>query len=71
MLVPGLAGDQDLRWVHDATGQPRRVNGAQRGAQLDDVRPNERLRQQARVLSGQRPIVLTYKASKKKKKILI
>lgn len=68
MLVPRLAGYQDLRRVHDPTGQTRRVDGAQRRTQLDDVRPDERLRQQARVLAGQRPVVLTCEAEKEEKK---
>lgn len=65
MLVPRLASYEDLGRVHDATGQTCRVDGAQGGAQLHNVRPDERLRQQARVLSGQRPVVLTCEAQKK------
>ena len=61
MCVPGLAGDEDLAGVHHAAGQAGRVDGAQGGAQLDDVGPDEGLGEQARVLPGGRRLVLTYK----------
>lgn len=57
--VPGLARDEDLAGVHDAAGQARRVDGAQRRAELDDVGPDQGLGQQARVLPGGRGLVLT------------
>lgn len=56
---PGLASDENLAGVHDAAGQARRVDGAQRRAELDDVGPDEGLGEQARVLPGGRGFVLT------------
>lgn len=57
--LPGLASDENLARVHDATGQAGRVNGAQRRAELDDVGPDQGLGEQARMLPGGRGFVLT------------
>lgn len=57
--VPGLAGDEDLAGVHHSAGQAGGVDGAQGGAQLDDVGPDQRLGQQARVLARRGRVRLT------------
>ena len=64
MRVPGLASDEDLAGVHDAAGQAGSVDGAQGGAQLDDVGPDQGLWEQAGVLPGRRRFVLTYKKAR-------
>lgn len=58
--VPGFSSDEDLAGVHDPAGQAGCVDGAQRRAQLDDVGPDQRLRQQASMLPWRRGLVLTY-----------
>ena len=49
--LPGLGVDDDLGRVECAAGEAGGVDGAQRGGELHHVRPDEALRQQARVLA--------------------
>lgn len=43
--LPGLASDKNLAGVHDTAGQARSVDGAQSRAELDDVGPDQGLRE--------------------------
>lgn len=60
MSVPGLASDENLAGVHDPARQTGSVDGAQGWAELDDVGPDQRLRQQTCMLPRWR-FVLTLK----------
>lgn len=50
VCLPGLASDKNLAGVHDTAGQARSVDGAQSRAELNDVGPDQGLREQTRML---------------------
>lgn len=49
-VPPGFASNENLAGIHDTTGQASRVDGAQGGAQLDYVGPDQRFREEACML---------------------
>lgn len=49
-VIPGLASNKNLAGVHDTAGKASRVDGAQGRAELDNVGPDQRLREQTCML---------------------
>lgn len=56
--IPGFASDEYFARVHDPTGETSRVDGPQGRAELDNVGPDQRLRQEPGVLPRRRRFVL-------------
>lgn len=57
--VPGLASDKNLAGVHDTAGQAGSVDGAQGRAELHNVGPDQRLREQTCMLPRRRRLMLS------------